>query len=64
MTTLFQVTIKPEINDVELPTRTFSSQNSFEHCYERISKFMKDNSKPEDKKVYHILHTSSQQFKD
>lgn len=64
MTYLFQVTIKPEINDVELPARTFSSENSFEHCYEKIQKFFQKNANPEDKRVYEILHTSSQSFVD
>jgi hypothetical protein len=64
MTYLFQVTIKPQINDVELPAKTFSSENSFERCYERIGEFIKKLGKPEDKKMYEIIHTSSQSFID
>jgi hypothetical protein len=64
MTYLFQVTIKPEINGIELPTTTFSSENSFDHCYEKIDNFFKKKAKPEDKRVYEVIHTSTQTFND
>lgn len=64
MTTLFQVTIKPEVNGTSLSAKTFSSQNSYEHCYEKISKYLKTVSNTEDKVIYEVLHVSSLTFKD
>ena len=64
MTTLFQVTIKPEVNGKELTSITFSSTHSFERCYEKITNYLKRISEPDDKRVYEILHTSLQTFKD
>lgn len=63
MITLFQVTIKLEINGNELPAITSSSENSFESCYDRISDYLASKSKEGDKVSYEILHTSVQTFK-
>lgn len=65
-TTLFQVTIQPQVNEEELNAITFSSEQSYDHCYERISKYLNEKCKKNewDKIAYNILHTSSVTYND
>ena len=55
---IYSVTVKIINNGEKLITTTFTSDESYDHCHQKIEKYIKKHTKESDKVETHILNTN------